>query len=67
MTNQLCPTCHYSCLTCTGVSTQCLTCVTTRTIDIVNKKCPCNTLLFDSNVSTCSSCKYNCQDCVNAI
>ena len=64
-TSQTCPSCHYSCRSCTGPSaSQCIDCSTTshRTIDI--NSCFCDKRYFDNGSNQiCSNCDYTCLTC----
>ncbi len=64
-TSLTCPSCHYSCLSCTGPSaSQCIDCLSTnkRTIDI--NSCFCNPRYYDNGVNqVCPSCHYTCYTC----
>lgn len=63
----ICPSCHYSCRSCTGPSaSQCIDCWTTghRTIDI--NSCFCDLKFYDAAGPVCVACHYSCLTCTGA-
>ena len=65
LTSLTCPSCHYSCMSCTGPSpSQWIDCLsmTKRTINI--NSCFCNPRYYDNRVNqVCPSCDYTCYTC----
>ena len=57
-----CQPCHYSCLTCSdSLSTDCLTCQTTRQLTFPNS-CPCKPGFYESS-QVCTPCNLSCLTC----
>jgi hypothetical protein len=54
-------TCHYSCLTCSINTTNCLKCPVSRSLS--SGVCSCNSGLYDAGVATCAACHYSCTTC----
>lgn len=67
--NPFCPSCHYSCYTCTSnVSTACQSCNTGRDhreYIAANSTCTCASSYFDASSAICSKCNYTCATCLS--
>lgn len=62
-TSYVCPSCHYSCLTCNGPgSSSCLTCdmVTPANRYFNVNACPCMVGFYDASSKVCMPCHYSC-------
>lgn len=66
MPNATCQKCHYSCVTCSGISNaQCLTCDTTFR-SLVGSTCLCPSGKFDNGINViCENCHTECQACTD--
>jgi proprotein convertase subtilisin/kexin type 5 len=57
----VCPSCHYSCKTCTGPSSgACLTCEASFYRAQLANTCPCTLGHYDAGAATCGNCHYSC-------
>ncbi len=62
LTSPVCPSCHYSCLTCGGLtSSSCSTCNGLSYRYRLNNTCPCITGYYDAGASLCVACHYSCR------
>lgn len=68
--NEQCFPCHYSCLSCSGASSNnCISCPNSALSNrfITGNTCPCSTGFYDNIGSpTCGPCHYSCLTCVNS-
>ncbi|CAD8152494.1 unnamed protein product [Paramecium octaurelia] len=66
--NQLCQQCHYTCLKCTGLATNCELCsgISQRVLDPILLTCNCQQGYYDDGVEICKQCHYTCLSCNGA-
>jgi hypothetical protein len=64
-----CVPCHYSCATCWGSNTLCLTCSPTnlRSLTTTGNKCNCNAGYYDAGVALCPPCHVTCVTCTGPL
>lgn len=61
-----CASCHYSCTTCTGITTNCTSCnFTTNKRLLSGFTCPCINKYYDNGGAVCLACSYTCMTCDN--
>ncbi|CAD8195626.1 unnamed protein product [Paramecium octaurelia] len=60
-----CQGCYYSCETCAGLDTTCLTCLSNSFRTLINSQCLCQKGYFDDGSNPiCQKCHYSCSECI---
>jgi hypothetical protein len=63
--SEMCSPCHYSCASCWGTNTLCLTCnpLHKRYLTTTGNLCPCDDGFYDNGVPLCPPCHSTCVTC----